>query len=107
MKITDEQKTKGIEIATGLKITVLYINDKGEFFTSENLAQLSVAGDKKKYQKLDFALAVEEDFEVTVEMIHSLDTVEEVQTILDAELVGLGDAEIIAACEARIEELTN
>lgn len=40
-------------------------------------------------------------------MIHSLDTVEEVQTILDAELVGLGDAEIIAACEARIEELTN
>lgn len=47
MKITDEQKTKGIEIATGLKITVLYINDKGEFFTSENLAQLSVAGDKR------------------------------------------------------------
>lgn len=108
MKITDEQRTKGQELAKQMRTDVLYVNETGEYFTSENLAQLSVAGDKKKYQKLDFAPAVdEEDLEVTIELIKSLETVEEVQTILDAELEGAGDAELIAACEARIAELAD
>lgn len=106
MKISEEIKNKGQKFAEQMKVSVLYVNEKGEFFSSENLAQLSVKGDKKKYEKLDFTPVVEDPaLEVSVEMIQSLQTVEEVQAILDAEIEGAGDADIMDACEARIKEL--
>ena len=106
MKISEEIRNKGQELAEQMKVSVLYVNEKGEFFSSENLAQLSVKGDKKKYEKLDFTPIVEDPaLEVSVEMIQSLQTVEEVQAILDAEIIGAGDAAIMDACETRIQEL--
>lgn len=105
MNITDEQKEKAQELAEKLKVSVLYINDKGEYFTNENLVQLSVDGDKKKYQKLDFAPVANEEADDIFTQIKELQTIEDVQTILDAEIEGAGDAEIMNACEARINEL--
>lgn len=61
MKATKNQIEKGREQAERLKVTILYINNKGEYFTSENLAQLSVKGDKKKYQKLDYSTSASID----------------------------------------------
>lgn len=105
MKITDEQRAKAQELAEKLKVSKLYVNDKGEYFTSENLAQLSVEGNKKKYQKLDFAPVANEEADDIFAQIKALQTVEEVQAILDAEIEGAGDAELMDACEARINEL--
>ena len=107
MNITNEQRAEAQKTAEKLKVATLYVNDKGEYFTSENLAQLSVASDKKRYQKLDFSTGSSEESEDIFAQINELQTVEEVQTILDAELEGVGDAAIIEACEARINELKN
>lgn len=105
MKATKEQIEKGKELAEKLKTDILFINEAGEYFTSENLAQLSVKGDKKKYQRLEYSTSpVAEENEELAE-INSLNTVEEVQAILDLELEGAGREEIIDACEARIKEL--
>lgn len=105
MKISDEKRKEGEEHAKALKTNVIYINDKGEFFSTENLAQLSVDGNKKKYQKLDFAPVANEGADDIFAQIKALQTVEEVQAILDAEIEGAGDAELMDACETRINEL--
>lgn len=105
MKITEETRQRGKELAGELKASVLFVNDKNEFFTSENLASLSVSGNKAKFQKLDFVIQETKDLEVTIEVIEGLETIEEVQAILDAEIIGAGDAAIMDACEARIAEL--
>ena len=108
MKVTAKQVESGKDIAAKLKTNVLYINEAGEYFTSENLAQLSVYGDKKKYQKLDYsttAVSTDETEELTE--IAALQTVDEVQAILDLELEGAGREAIIKACEARIKELAD
>lgn len=104
MKITEEIRNKGQELASKMKVNSLYVNDKGEFFTTQNLASLSVDGKKDRYQEINFAVT-EENFEVSVELIRSLTTIEEVQEILNAEIEGTGSGEIIDACEARIKEL--
>lgn len=105
MKISEETKQRGEELASDLKVGVLYVNDKNEFFTSENLAALSVSGNKTKYQKLDFGIQETQELKVTVEKIEALESIEEIQAILDAEIEGAGDAEIMEACESRIAEL--
>ena len=109
MKATKEQIEKGKGIAIKLKTDTLFINEKGEYFTSENRAQLSVKGDKQKYQKLDYSTsftAADAESEELAE-IKALKTVDEVQTILDLELEGAGRETIIKACEDRIAELKN
>lgn len=106
MHATNDQIEKGKGIAAKLKTDVLYINVNGEYFTSENLAQLSVKGDKKKYQKLDYSTSlVSNDEAEELAEIKAMKTVDEVQSILDLELEGAGRESIIEACEARIKEL--
>lgn len=106
MKATEKQIEVGKAHAEKLKKDVLYINEAGEYFTCENLAQLSVKGDKKKYQKLDYSTtAVSTDETEELAEIAALQTVDEVQAILDLELEGAGREAIIKACEVRIKEL--
>lgn len=109
MNATAEQIEKGKKIAKELKVNTLYLNEKGEYFTSLNLASLSVKGDKKKYTTLDYSTTplVSDDEREELEQIQALETIEEVQDILDTELEGEGRGEIIAACEARIDQLQN
>lgn len=106
-KATAKQIEAGKDIAAKLKKDVLYINEAGEYFTSENLAQLSVKGDKNKYQKLDYSTVLTESNTETEELaeINALQTVDEVHAILDLELEGAGRESVIEACEARIKEL--
>ena len=106
MKATNKQIDKGQKLAKNLKTDILYINDNGEFFTSENLALLSVKNDKNRCQKLDYSAVIKSD-EASEELteIKSLKTIDEVQSILDTELEGAGREEIIKACEDRIREL--
>ena len=109
MKVTNEQIEKGKGIAVRLKTNVLYVNESGEYFSRENLAQLSVKGDKKKYQKLDYSTVLAEsnaDAEELAE-IAALQTIDEVQAILDLELEGAGRKSIIEASKARIKELAD
>ncbi|MBD8348583.1 hypothetical protein [Dysgonomonas sp. HGC4] len=109
MTATAEQIEKGKEIAKDLKVKKLYLNDKGEFFTSQNLASLSVKADKKKYTTLDYSttsLASADELEELAQ-IYALETVEEVDEILDVELEGEGRREIIEACETRKQQLQN
>lgn len=107
MKATNEQIEKGKGIAKQLKTDTLFINDKGEYFTDENRAQLSVKGDKKKYQKLDYSTSFTADDAEAEELaeIKALQSVDEVQAILDLELEGAGRESIIKACEDRLAEL--
>lgn len=109
MKATADQIEKGKEIAEKLKVNTLYLNENGEYFTSLNLVNLSVKSDKKKFCTLEYSTAssASADEQEELEQIKALETVEEVQDILDTELEGEGRAEIIAACEARIEQLQN
>jgi len=109
MKANQEQIEKGKGIARQLKTDTLFINEKGEYFTSENRAQLSVKGDKKKYQKLDYSTSFTADDAEAKELaeIKVSQTIDEVQIILDMELEGAGRETIIKACEDRIAELKN
>jgi len=106
MKATKKQIEKGKSLAKSLKIDIVYVNDKGEYFTNENLAQLSVKGDKQRYQALNYSTSVDATAESEeLAEIKSLKTVYEVQAILDTELESEGREEIIKACEDRIAEL--
>lgn len=107
MKANKDQIKNGKSIARQLKTDTLFINEKGEFFTSENLAQLSVKGDKNKYQKLDYSTSFSTDDAEAEELteIKALKTISEVQAILDQELEGADRGTIIKACEDRIAEL--
>jgi hypothetical protein len=53
MQVTKEQKAKAAEIAKAQKIKAVWVNEKGEFFTAEDLASLSVDGKKEKFAKID------------------------------------------------------
>lgn len=58
MKVTKKQAEEGAAIAEKLRVNGLFINKKGEYFTSENLAALSVGGKKDQYARLDFSAQV-------------------------------------------------
>jgi hypothetical protein len=107
MKANQEQTQKGKSLAGRLKTDTLFVNERGEFFTSENLAQLSVKGDKKKYRKLDYSTPFAADDAEAEELaeIKALQSTDDVQVILDVELEGLGRETITKACEDRIAEL--
>jgi hypothetical protein len=55
IKITPELKAQAAEIAAQLKVEVLFVNDKGEFFTEQNRAFLSVGNVKENVAELHFA----------------------------------------------------
>ncbi|MNY79622.1 hypothetical protein D3C86_2203290 [compost metagenome] len=48
------QKDEGAEIAKNLGVKTLWVNDKGEYFTSENLALFSVKNNPELLRKLDY-----------------------------------------------------
>jgi 23S rRNA pseudoU1915 N3-methylase RlmH len=59
MNVTKEQKAMAIEIAKAQKVKSVWINEKGEYFTSEDLASLSVKGKKDKYQEISTKVAAD------------------------------------------------
>ena len=61
MQVTKEQKTKAAELAKKHKVSVLWVNKKGEFFTTENSASLSVNGKKDDFAKINITAKVAAD----------------------------------------------
>jgi hypothetical protein len=58
MQVTKVMKEKTVEIAKEQKANVLWVNKSGEFFTTENMASLSVKGKKEEYAKIDLTAKV-------------------------------------------------
>lgn len=56
LTVTAADKKRGAEIAEKLGVNELFFNNKGEFFSQENLAAFSVGHKKEQYTKIDFTV---------------------------------------------------
>jgi hypothetical protein len=52
MKVSKAIKEKAIEVARANGLRELWVNDKGEFFSNENFASLSVEGNRDRYAEI-------------------------------------------------------
>ena len=117
LKITSETKKRAQEVAEKNGLNVVFVNDKGEFFSNENFASLSVKGDKSKYAKIE-VVAVSDDSEsekatndlgtVTevVAAIEAAETVEAIEAITKAETEGKNRKTVLEAGAKKITQLT-
>jgi len=96
LKITTEQKNKGIELGRKLGQSKMWINEKGEYFTSENFAFHSVSNDKEKVGTIEVTAETVKEEKTNVlgkaddliAAIEAAETAEAVQAIIDAENEG-------------------
>jgi hypothetical protein len=58
MKVTKEIRKKAAEIAETQNADVLYVNERGEFFTDKSLALLSVEGNADGFAKIEVVASV-------------------------------------------------
>lgn len=117
LKITSETKKRAQEVAEKNGLSVIFVNDKGEFFSNENFAALSVKSDKSKYAKIE-VVAVDsfsEDGKGTndlgtvtdvVSAIEAAETVDAVEAIVKAEKEGKNRKTILEAGAKKIALLT-
>lgn len=117
LKITSEIKNRAQEVAEKNGLNVIFVNDKGEFFSNENFAALSVKSDKSKYAKIE-VVAVGDDSEdgkgtndlgtVTevVASIEAAETVDDVEAIVKAEKEGKNRKTVLDAAQKKIDQLT-
>ena len=111
MKITKEQKEKGIVIGNKLGQSKLWINEKGEYFTNENFAKNSVGSDKEKFGTIEVTAEVVTEEKTTelgtaIELIAAIESateLESVQAILDAEKAGKSRKSVLEAGAKKIE----
>jgi len=115
MKITALQLKQARELAEKHGYTELYINDKGEHFTSANLSALSVGHDKDKWAKIDLIAVVEKEEKSTTDlqnaaeliaMIEAATEVEAIEAIAKAESEGKNRKSVIFSAEKKIESLS-
>ena len=115
MKITAIQLKQARELAEKHGYTELYINDKGELFTSANLSALSVGHDKDKWAKIDLIAVVEKEEKSTTglqnaaELITEIEAATEVavvEAIAKAETEGKNRKSVIFSAEKKIESLS-
>jgi hypothetical protein len=53
MNISKEKKAEALKIKAAHGYKEIYVNNKGEFFSMENYASMSVDGDRKRYMKVE------------------------------------------------------
>ena len=113
LKITTEQKNKGIELGRKFGQSKMWVNEKGEYFTNENLANLSVGNDKEKVAVIEVAadaVVEKKTTELTkaddlVAAIEAAADAESVQAILDAENEGKKRKTVLDAGTKKLETL--
>ena len=129
LQVTKEQKQKAIELGRKHNVNSMFVNDKGEFFTNENFAKLSVNGDKEKLatvqvtpeeiketkeepkeeaKKIETSGKPTTETATAAELIAAIENATEitaVQAILDAEKSGKKRATVLAAANTKIEQL--
>ena len=116
MKITNEIKKQAAEVAEKNRLNVVFVNERGEFFSSENFVALSVKGDKAKYAKIEVDIVSDDENEKgtndlgevdeVITSIQAAESVEEVEAILKAEAEGKNRKTILEAGAKKINELT-
>lgn len=115
MKITDLKLKAARELAEKHGYTELYVNDKGEFFTSQNYAAMSVNNDKAKWAKVELIAVVEKeqkattDLQKTAEVLAEIEAATEVavvEAIAKAEAEGKNRKSVIFSAEKKIESLS-
>lgn len=109
LKITKEQNQKGVEIGRKLGQSKMWINEKGEYFTNESFANLSVNSDKNKIAMIEVSAEVvtekTNELGTAAEVIAAIEAateLEAVQAILDAENAGKKRTTVLAAAELKI-----
>jgi len=116
MKITDLKLKAARELAEKHGYTELYVNDKGEFFTSPNFAALSVKYDKTKWSKVELIAVVEKEQKTTTDLqkaaeliaiIEAATDVAEIEAIAIAEAEGKNRVSVIEAAARKIESISN
>ena len=116
MKISDAKLKAGRDLADKHGYTELYVNDKGEFFTSPNFAALSVNYDKTKWSKVELIAVVEKEQKTTTDLqkaaeliaiIEAASEVTEIEAIAKAEAEGKNRVSVIEAAAKKIESLSN
>lgn len=113
LKITDKQKKEAIEIGRKHKVDVIFVNDKGEYFTEENFANNSVGGDKEKYGKVEVIAEVVKEtgtnelgkVEDVLAVIEAATGKKAVEAILNAENAGKKRVTVIDASTKKLEIL--
>lgn len=111
LKITTEQKNKGIELGRKLGHAKMWINENGEYFTNENLAMLSVKSDKEKVCVIDVADEVvaekkTNELGTVTEVVAAIEAAadaEAVQDIIDAENEGKKRKTVLDAGAKKLE----
>lgn len=116
MQVTKEQKKQAIAHAKAHKVKRMWMNDKGEFFTTENYASLSVGGKKDKFTEvnigdIDFDEKPAGDFpdkaDELIALIEAAESAEVVQAIIDAETKGKARKKVLEAGAAKLETLNS
>lgn len=112
MKANKSQIENAATIGKDNDVDIVYVNIKGEFFTNENLASLSVNGVKSKYTKIDISIIAPKetatnDLQTIDEILEQINnaTLEETEAIYTAELEGKNRDAILDACEKKFETL--
>ncbi len=109
MEVTKEQKKQAQELASKHKVKSIFINESGEFFTEQNLAALSVGGDKEKFAEINCAVSVKEEITLSQEellaQIEAATVKAAVGKMLAAEKKGENRQVIIDACTAKLAAL--
>lgn len=112
LQITADQKKQAIEIGRKHKADIVYVNEKGEFFTNESFAKNSVGGNKDLYGKVEVVAEVKEKgtndtvtAEELVTAIETAETVDAVNGIIEAEKKGKNRVTVIKAGEKKLETL--
>ncbi|WP_418894699.1 hypothetical protein [Limibacterium fermenti] len=113
LKISKETRAKAIQTAKDNGLSSIFVNDKGEFFSNENFARLSVDQKVDRYAKID-VLTVDTDEKkgtndtgtVTevVAAIEAATDIASVEAILKAENEGKGRKTVIEAAEKKIKQ---
>jgi hypothetical protein len=110
LQVTSAQKKQAVELAKKHSVKELFMNNNGEFFTAENLAAISVGGKKELYAKIETSYNEASGLnskkaDELIPLIATIESVEELQSILDAENADKKRSTVITAIEERVKEL--
>jgi hypothetical protein len=105
MEISEKKKKEALELKAKYGYKDIYINEKGEFFSTENYAKMSVAGDKKKYAKVEEGTVTNKTVQKNAnELIKEVATIEDLE-VLENLIKDETRKTVIDAIERRIVEL--
>lgn len=111
MDVSKEIQKEAQALAKKYGYKELFVNESGEFFTSANLAAVSVGNDKEKYAEVQLGSTAQSnqgkvtDAASLILAIDACATTDEVNALLEEEKSGKNRKTVIDACEKKLELL--